>query len=71
MMLHHDSGAWTAVSRFRPGDRVTIGGGAIGGTVAQVIFRRGMRWPLYTVAWWQDGSVCAGVFDEPDVEAAG
>lgn len=41
-------------SAFRCGDRVLIDGD-IEGVIEEIVFARGMMWPVYLVEWWHEG----------------
>lgn len=56
--------------RFRPGDRVRVGDGAITAVVEEVIMVRGQTQPTYAVEWWHDGEVRGRRFLEEECQTA-
>lgn len=53
--------------RFRPGDRVRLGGdGKIVGVVEEVVMARGQTQPYYLVEWWHEGNVLSRRFLEEE-----
>lgn len=58
------------VHLYVPGQRVTVGDGAIRGIVERVIFARDMSVPLYLVEWWHEGQLQAREFSERDLSGA-
>ncbi len=57
-------------AKFKPGQAVTVGNGAIVGIVERVIFARCQIKPMYLVEWWRDGDLCGREFHEDDVSEA-
>jgi len=53
---------------FQPGDYVWLGKELdIPGVIEEVIWSRGMEWPVYLVEWWLDGAVCTRRFHADEV----